>query len=235
VFNNLSLKAKAILLSGAFGILPVLGSGGLAYYFANKNLYENKVAQEELSTLNLSERINQFLFERYGDIQAIANLPAFTNPQVKAAMDTGEKNKLTNKYIELYQVYDSIAVFDLQGNVIAQSAGEALSNHKDRDYFQEVLKTKQPHISNVSISKSTGNPVVYFVAPVMDSKTGQMIGIARSRMPISNLLPLAKNLSEAGQQWYIVDNASGKIIEASESENIDQEINSFFAIFSEQS
>jgi methyl-accepting chemotaxis protein len=233
VLKNLSLKTKAIILSTAFGILPVLCSGGVAYYFTNKNLYQNKVNQQELTAVNLSDKINRFLFERYGDIQAIANLPAFSNPQVRAVINTEDKNKLINKYISLYQVYDSIAVFDLQGNVIAQSAGEPLSNHKDRDYFQEVLTTKQPYISNVSVSESTGLPVVYFVAPVMDSKTKQIIGVARSRLPITNIKPLAQILDDNNQQWYLVDNATGKIIEANDSEYIDKEIKSFFTNLSE--
>jgi uncharacterized phage infection (PIP) family protein YhgE len=233
VLNSLSLKTKAIILSTAFGILPVLCSGGVAYYFTNKNLYQNKINQQELTAVNLSDKVNRFLFERYGDIQAIANLPAFSNPQVRAVINTEDKNKLINKYISLYQVYDSIAVFDLQGNVIAQSGGEPLANHKDRDYFQKVLKTKQPYISNVSISKSTSKPTVYFAAPIIDSKTKQMIGIARSRLPITNIKPLAQILDDANQQWYLVDNATGKIIEANDSEYIDKEIKSFFANLSE--
>ncbi|VEP17269.1 Methyl-accepting chemotaxis sensory transducer [Hyella patelloides LEGE 07179] len=231
MFNKLSLKAKAIVLSSAFGILPVLGSGGLAYYFANKNLYQTKVVEKELSAINLSDKINRFLFERYADIQAVANLPAFNNADVIAAMTTQEKNKLIDKYIELYLIYNSIAVFDLEGDVIAQSAGKPLSNHSDRGYFQEVLKTKQPYMSDVTISKSTGIVAVYFVSPVIDSNTGKMIAIARSRMPISNMDRLGESLEDSSQSWHLVDNASGKIIGASQAETIGKDINSYFPIF----
>lgn len=230
MFNNLSLKAKAIVLSSAFGILPVLFSGGLAYYFANQNLYQAKIAEQQLNSINLSDKVNRFLFERYGDIQAIANLPIFSNAQVSSLINTGEKNKLINKYIDIYQVYDSIAVFDLQGNVIAQSVGEPLANHKDREYFQAVLQTKKPYISDVSISKSTGTVAVYFAAPVVDSKTGVMIAIARSRMPISNVEQLAQSLGDDGQQWYVVDNTSGNVIGSSEEEIMGKEIASNFSL-----
>lgn len=233
MFNNLSLKAKAIILSSAFGILPVLASGSIAYYFVHKNISESKVAEQELSATNLSDKINRFLFERYADIQAVANLPAFNNAQVSAVMTSVEKNKLIDKYIELYLVYDSIAVFDLQGNVIAQSAGEALPNHSDRSYFQEVLKTKQPYMSNVTISKSSGIVATYFVSPVIDSKTGKMIAIARSRMPISNLNRLGASLADSSQAWHIVNNVSGQIIGASEAETIGKDISSYFPIFTE--
>ena len=231
MFNNLSLKAKAILLSSAFGILPVLGSGGIAYYFANKNIYETKVAEQELSAVNLSDKINRFLFERYAAVQAIANLPAFNNAQVGAAMTREEKHRLIDKYIELYLIYDSIAVFDLKGNVIAQSAGKPLPNHSDRVYFQEVLKTKQPYMSDVITSKSSGLVAAYFVAPVIDSKTGNMIAIARTRMPIANLDRLGQSLEGSNQSWYVVDNVSGNIVGSSEAESIGTSTNSFFPVF----
>lgn len=231
--NKLSLKAKAILLSGAFGILPVLGSGGLAYYFANKNIVRTKVAEQELSAVNLSDKINRFLFERYADIQAVANLPAFNNASASAAMSIEEKNKLIDKYIELYLIYDSIAVFDLEGNVIAQSAGEPLPNISDRSYFQQVLETKQPYMSDAMVSPSSENMVSYFVAPVVDSQTGKTIAIARSRMPISNLDRLGASLKDSSQQWYLVDNVSDKIIGASQVEALDKDISSFLPIFTD--
>ena len=233
MFNQLSLKTKAIILSAAFGIIPVLGSGSLAYYFANKNIFNSKVAEEESIAINLSDKINRFLFERYADVQAIANLPAFNNLKASAAMTTQEKNKLIDKYIELYLIYDSIAVFDLKGNLIAQSAGKSLPNHFDRDYFQEVLKTKKPYMSNVKISKSSGIVAAYFVSPVKDTNTGKMIAIARTRMPIENLDRLTTSVSTNGQEWHIVDNVSGKFIGALEKEQIGREAADDFAIFAD--
>ena len=233
MFNQLSLKTKAIILSAAFGIIPVVGTGSIAYYFANKNIFKSKVAQEESIAINLSDKINRFLFDRYANVQAVANLPAFNNPQVSAVMTTQQKQKLIDKYVELYLVYDSIAVFDLKGNVIAQSSGDTLSNYFDRDYFQQVLKTKEPYISNAITSKSSGIIAVYFVAPVKDVNTGKMIGIARTRMPIENLDPLAATSESNGQEWHIVDNVSGTIIGALEKEQIGRETAADFAIFAD--
>ena len=235
MFNQLSLKAKAIILSATFGIIPVVATGGIAYYFANKNIFKSKVAQEESLAIGLSDKINRFLFERYADVQAVGNLPAFNNLQVSAAMTTQQKQKLIDKYVELYLVYDSIAVFDLKGNVIAQSSGDPLPNHFDRDYFQQVLKTQEPYISNAIKSQSSGIIAVYFVSPVKDVNTGNMIGITRTRMPLENLDPLAESASGNGQEWHIVDNVSGKIIEALEKEQIGRGAADDFAILADMS
>ncbi|MDJ0650216.1 MAG: methyl-accepting chemotaxis protein [Xenococcaceae cyanobacterium MO_188.B19] len=235
MFNQLSLKTKAIILSAAFGIIPVLGSGAIAYYFANKNILNSKIAEEEAVAINFSDKINRFLYDRYSNIQAIANLPAFNNLKVSAAMTTQEKNKLIDKYIELYPIYDSIAVFDLKGDVIAQSSGKPLANHYDRAYFQQVLKTKEPYMSNVTISKSSGIIATYFVSPVKDTSTGQMIGIARTRMPIENLDILGESADATGQEWYLIDNGSGKFIGSSVKEEIGKEVADEFELFAEMS
>ena len=233
MFNQLSLKAKAIILSAAFGVIPVVGTGAIAYYFANQDIFKSEVAQEESLAIDFSDKINRFLFERYADVQAVANLPAFTNPKVSAEMTTQEKQKLIDKYVELYLVYDSIAVFDLKGNVIAQSSGDTLPNHFDRDYFQQVLKTQEPYISNAITSKSSGIIAQYFVAPVKDVNTGKMIGITRTRVPMENLDRLAESTEFNGQEWHIVDNVSGKIIEALEKEQIGRSAADDFAIFAD--
>ncbi len=233
MFNQLSLKTKAIILSAAFGVIPVVVTGAIAYYFGNKDILKSTTAQEQYLAIDFSDKINRFLFERYADIQAVANLSAFNNPQVSTVMTTQEKQKLINKYVELYSIYDSIAVFDLKGDVIAQSSGDTLSNYFERDYFQQVLKSKEPYISNAITSQSSGQVVVYFAAPINDVNTGNMIGIARSRMPIDNLKDLAKSAEFDKQEWHIVDNVSGEIIGALEKQKIGTSAADDFDIFAD--
>ena len=233
MFNQLSLKTKAIVLSAAFGIIPVLGSGILAYYFANKNIFNSKVAEEEAVAINLSDKINRFLFDRYADIQVISNLPAFNNSKVSAVMTAQEKQKLIDKYVELYLIYDSIGVFDLKGNVIVQSSGEPLPNQFNQSYFQQVLKTKEPYMSDAIISESSGMLVSYFVSPVKDINNGKTIAIAISRMPIKNLDRLAASVDATGQEWHLIDNVSGKFIGASIKEEIGKEAGVEFKLFAE--
>ncbi|HCF30353.1 MAG TPA: hypothetical protein DEV81_24860 [Cyanobacteria bacterium UBA11049] len=117
------------------------------------------------------------MFERYSDIQAIANLPILNNSNAATRMTFQEKQTILNKYVQIYGVYDSIAAFDINGNLIVQSSGKTLSNHKDRDYFQQVIQTGQPVITNLETSKSTGEFVIHFAAPIKDVNTGKLIGV----------------------------------------------------------
>jgi twitching motility protein PilJ len=216
-WQRLGLRWKATLLALAIGTVPVVAMGAISYNRANQSL-TTQIQQTEISlTDTMAGKINRFIFERYGDVQVLANLPIFINPQVREITTLSEKEALLNKFINAYGVYDSIATFDIKGNVIVQSKGVPLSNHSDRDYFQQVLKTGQPVISQPSISKSTGKLVVHFATPIRERGTGQIIGVVRTSMPVETLESILSGFSEAGEEYHLAD-AAGNIILASEQE-----------------
>ncbi len=176
-WQGLSLRTKAVALAIALGTLPVLTIGATAYYFADLQLAKQIKQDKESRVKALSDEIRYFMFERYGDIQVMANLPILRNPKVQAVTTLQEREVMLNRIAQIYKVYDSIAVFDLNGNVIAQSQGKRLGNHKERKYFQQVLRTGEPVISPPEISKSTGELVIHFAAPVKDAVTDETIGV----------------------------------------------------------
>jgi hypothetical protein len=233
MFKHMPLKTKALIFAITLGTLPVLGCGAINYYFTNKNIINTENKYQEASAASLSSKVNSFLFERYGDIQAIANLPILTNPKATAEIKTEVKQKNFNKYIDIYQVYDSIAAFDLKGNVLLQSSGAPVSNHKDRNYFQQVLKTGQPVISNPEKSISTGETVIHFAAPVRDVDTGKIIAVVRSRMPLKVLDQLLADFGTNGNEWHLIDNSSGKFFAALEKEQVGRDVKSDFAVLSQ--
>lgn len=229
----MSLRNKALGFAIALGTLPVVLCGGMAYHFTNNNIKNSEIKFQESSAMSLSSKVNSFLFERYGDVQAIANLPMLTNPEATEGLTSQAKQKVINKYLDIYKVYDSIAVFDLNGNAILQSSGSPVSNHKNRDYFQQVLKTGQPVISNPNKSTSTGEEVIHFAAPVKDINTGKMIAIVRSRMPIKALDTLLVDFGKNGNEWHLIDNSTGKFFAALEEDQVGREAKSDFSVLAQ--
>jgi methyl-accepting chemotaxis protein PixJ len=214
-----SLKAKATLLAVAIGTIPVVFIGGSAYYFSNQ-AFTNQISNaEKTRAAGMADKVNRFMAERYGDVQTLSDLPAFNNPKVINVVSSSEKNALLDQFIQNYGVYDSIAVFDTNGNVVSQSAGTAVANHKDRSYFQEAVKTGKAVISQPEVSKTTGKVVIHFAAPIRNKATGQITGVVRSRMPVSALEETIKNFSENGEQYHLVD-ASGKFFVALEKDQV---------------
>lgn len=226
-FQKLSLNTKATVLAIAIGTLPTLVIGAIAYSFANNSINQQITQAQEAETIGLIDKINRYMQGRYGDVQVLANLPFLTNPQVRQVTSTQEKQAVLDAIIKAYKAYDSIAVFDLEGNVIVQSTGEPLENHKDREYFQDALKQNTAVISQPDKSKSTGVVSIHIAAPVKDTATGQNIGLVRARMPLKSLNETIKNYGFEGHEYHLLDQ-SGKTFLATENDEVGRDAKADF-------
>jgi methyl-accepting chemotaxis protein PixJ len=205
-----NLQTKATILAIALGTIPLALVGTGAYLVTNNALNKEVELTQKRSATEAIDKVNRFMFERYGDVQVVANLPTLRNSQIASLVSRQEKQQTLDQYAKTYGVYDSIAVFELNGNVIVQTSGEFVGNHADRDYFQEVLKTDRPVISQPNISKSTGKSVVHLAAPIKDSVTNKTIAIVRMRMPVEFVENLLKGYEVDGIDYHLYD-TTGKI------------------------
>lgn len=218
-WGRLGLKSKAMILAMVLGTAPVVGIGATAYYFANESLTKQLTQSQQTTAIQLGDKISRFMAERSGDIQIIASLPIVKNPKVRAITTLEEKEATLNRFLDAYLQYDSIAVFDLKGDTIAQSLGNPLGNHRNRSYFQEALKTGQSVMSAPEISKSTGKIVIHFAAPIKDQVSGKIVAVVRTRMPINRLNDVIKGFGTHGNQYHVIDK-SGKFFLATEKEQV---------------
>ena len=223
--RQFKLSTKSIILSIAIGTLPVLGMGAIAYIFGSKLITKQIIASQENTAINLSDKVNNFIGQRYGDIQILSSI-SFSNPTEAPRKAGAEKSSKISKVdtstiniktkvsldrlIENSNVYDSVAIFDLNGQVIIQSSGESLSPEKKLIYFQEVIKQNTPIISQPETVKNIGT-VIYIAAPIKDAVAGDTIGIVRTRMPIKALKKVIKDYIDDTHQYYFLD-ATGKIL-----------------------
>lgn len=218
-WQRLSLQTKAILAAVAIGTLPVLVVGSFAYLTADQSITAKITETDKSNAATMSRKVSRFMFERYGDIQVLTNLPILRNAKVKEIVPIEDREKILTRFAETYGVYDSIAMFDLNGDVVVQSSGTPLKNHRDRSYFQEALKTGKPVVSQPDISKSTGKVSVHFAAPVRDAQSQQIIGVVRSRMPVAYLNDVIKEFGANQQEYHLID-AEGKFFLATEENQI---------------
>ncbi len=225
-WQRLGLTQKAVALAIALGTAPVILTGFTAYHFANQQFTQEISRTKTALAVGMEDKVKRFMGERYADIQVLAALPSVANPAVRDKIPPSEKQASLNQYVEAYKIYDSIAIFDLKGNVITQSQGDPLGNHSDRVYFQEVLKTNQPVISSPEVSQSSGKFVIHFAAPIRDSVTGKTIGVVRSRMPLTALEQLVKNFGTGGDEFYLMESGAGTVFLANEKnkENKDAQV-----------
>ncbi|WP_310427500.1 methyl-accepting chemotaxis protein [Chamaesiphon sp. VAR_48_metabat_135_sub] len=212
-WGKLSVKTKVTLLAIALGLGPIATIGTLSYSQIDNALRAQTVQTQKTRAAAIADKLNRFVFERNGDVEILAAQPIFANPKLAALTPSESKDSLLNQYVNSYQVYDSIAIFDITGKLISQSKGESLTkiNHLKRQYFQDVLKTGKTVISSPEASKYTGKISVFFAAPIKDTSTGQIVGVVRTRTPVDRLAAPLKDFQSKHEDYHISDNRTGKI------------------------
>lgn len=204
LWQRLSLKAKATALAVFIGVTPTIGIGTAAYFFANQSVSQKIIANKAATTSQISAKVASYMRERYGDIQIMSSLDIFIDSNLRGSTTKQAKQAALDKFVDAYTIYNSIAFFDLKGNVMAQSSGKALGNHGDRSYFQAAVKSGKPYISQPLLSTSSGGISVYTANVVRDRATGKPIGVVRARMPVTFLEDLLKGI-DGHENGYLVD------------------------------
>lgn len=216
--KNLSLRIKAIVFAIALSTIPVILTGVMTYLFATQNLTNCVIKYQESRAIATAHEVSNFLFERYLDVQELANLGILNDPRVRNTTSTSQKQALLDKFVKQGEGYDSIAVADLQGNTILQSSGEPIVDLEKRDYFQEVIKTNRPTVVQPRKSFITGEYAFFAASPVVDLKTGKTIAVIRTRTPTTyleqsfdeNKNKLTKSSEGFKQEEYLLIDGNGK-------------------------
>jgi methyl-accepting chemotaxis protein PixJ len=205
-----SLRTKAITFAFAMGTLPVLLVGALNYYLVNQSTIKEITHFKQEKARLLADNINHFMLRQYGAIQLISKLTFLQNRNLKEAINREPIQTRLSNYLDIEDGDKSIAVFDLNGELISESKGQSIPNQKDQEYFQAVLKTNKPSISQPLKTPSIEKAEIYFTAPVKDTQTGQALYIIRISMPVKSLVK-AIQISQISQDNYDLIDAYGQI------------------------
>jgi len=228
-FNSFSFKTKAIGVAVLLSTAPVMGIGVLAYVVVHDGLQTSETEQQQYVAESFKGNLIRFMILRRKDIQSLSVASVLTNPKLRASSSVAEIETYLDRFADTYKFYDSIMVFDLQGNPLYASKGSPRVNHSDRTYFQATLKTGKAQITSAGISKSSGKFVYHITSPIRDTSTGQLIGVVRARMPVKSLNVLAKAFGETKNlnKWHILDRNLNKFILAQEEDRIGRAGNNF--------
>ncbi|KJH69953.1 methyl-accepting chemotaxis protein [Aliterella atlantica] len=223
-WQRTSLRTKMTLAALALGVLPVAAIGTLAFNLADRQIINQVTTTKEAGASAVGQQIAIIMRERYADIKTLAELNIIYNPSGRENTPYQEKQAQLDEIVADSQFYDGIAVADLKGNIILKSSGENATTLSDRNYFQTVVKTKKPVITEPQISKVTKIASVFVAAPVFDSASGQFIAVVRTRTPVENITKILKDFAANGQEYFILD-SSGKVILANDKARIGKEAN----------
>ncbi len=219
-WQALGLQTKTAVISVAAIAIPLIALGGFAYIYVGKNITESTRQKQAESANGLAYRVAYFMRDRYADIQVLAQLSFLTNAKARDVVSTDEQKKILSTYISSYLVYDSIAVYRLDGSLIVDVSPEPPpANISQRPYFQTVLKTDKPFISQPEPSVVTKKVSVLIAAPVKDSVTGKTIAVIRSRMQASEIEKIIKDFGDGANQYHLSESDKSFFI-AKEQEQV---------------
>ncbi|NJL51473.1 MAG: hypothetical protein HC930_03305 [Hydrococcus sp. SU_1_0] len=176
----------------------------VAYGFANNSMVKQITTAEQKAASEVANKVAFYMRERFGDIQIMSKLTILTNSQLRGTTSVKDKQAALDSFIKAYGIYDSVALADLQGNVVAQSTGKTLPNSRNRSYFQAALKADGPTLSQPMLSEGSDVLAVYLASPVKDQATGKTIGVMQARLPVKYLRDVILAVDQ--EENYLLDN-----------------------------
>jgi methyl-accepting chemotaxis protein PixJ len=220
------LRRKAIAFFIAIATLPVFGLGAVTHYLVKQSISKEISNVKQANAIDIFDNINRFLMVRKEELELFANLDFLANPKLREITTPVNKQIQLNNWQQIYKIYESIAIFDLNGEVLLQTKGERIPNQQVQEYFQAVLKTNRPYISH-SLSTKSPEGYIYLVAPVKDKVTRSTISIIRAVISVKSLEKAINNPLTVQDKYSLID-SSGKIFIATNKNYLGRKFTEIF-------
>jgi signal transduction histidine kinase/CheY-like chemotaxis protein len=158
-----------------------LGIGVLALYYVETRLVNRAGEALQLSAVEIADKLDRLLYERYGDVQLMAE--AFSR-----IPDAPSRSVYLSWMKRFYPIYLWLAVTDEKGNiVVATDASSIGQNVSLRPWFQAARRDKGVVIGDVEPYATLGGiDAVAFTAPIR-GPNGQFRGIVTTRVGLPAL------------------------------------------------
>ena len=222
---KLNLFSKIILMSIMFIVIPVSIISGIGM-----NVFSNSIEDITITNMKSSARNKQDLLqsiiegtksEAYAHSQYEAAQKLLSDINKAGNTTTGseiEKNqKLVSEYLKGILtrnngLYENLFFTDNKGIVVADAKdGSALGvDVGTRDYFTKASTTGETAISDVVISKATGNPSLVVAVPLYDNDT--FVGVFGIPMDFNQLTQLLIERTDGVNFNYFILNSQGVVI-----------------------
>ncbi len=163
-------------------VVGVLVHGAVAVHQLENQTLEAAGRSLTRVAVDIADKLDLLLFERYGDIQTIAKSEVFHGRDVHTI------NNYLDLFKKAYPIYRWIAVTDRQGRIIAASNRSNVGEDRSREtWFQDVRDTGGIHIQDAERSLDAGGILaVAFSAPILDADA-KFLGAVTARVGLPDL------------------------------------------------
>ncbi|NET10909.1 MAG: hypothetical protein F6K16_40735, partial [Symploca sp. SIO2B6] len=210
-WRNLNIRSKTTALAIALGTVPVIIVGTFSYFVSERAIVREISTIQRSQAIETQKLINIFMRDRFIDIKTLAELDIFTDADLRETSTQTERTEIIERFkSQAGGIYNSIGVFDLNGDVLAETSGaKPLGNHINRTYIQQAQDVNGAVLGQPAISSSSGIFSVYAASVIKDKETNEVVGYVRTRVPVEVLENLLKGVLAEGptrKDLYLLDN-----------------------------
>ena len=204
-----SLQIKLVMLFTILATVLLIIVGFL--FFISTKQAINFSKEKEFTTLaeETSNKIERYMFERYGDIQVMVTSPLLR----KGQMNKEVKLQYLNSVRNAYKAYDYILITDVAGKIELFSGKP--QNDDDYKKFLPVVLKGDNFVSDFTYFPDTKSYGVYYSSPIID-ENNKITGAVVERMNFNAISDIVKNVHLGIKGYaYIIDNNGSSIFEPS--------------------
>jgi len=205
--KDYSIKLRLITFFTVVSIILFTAVG--LVFFRSTKIAVNSSKEKEIITLaqETANKIERFLFERYGDIQVMENSPILKRNDISKSM----KLEYLESVRKAYETYDFILTTNIKGE-IEIAAGNIGNDTNYKKWIQTVLHNKI-YVSNFIYLPNEKTYVIYMAAP-LKGIDGNVTGAVIERINFSSIRDIVKNvtLGKTGYAYLANNDNNTKLI-----------------------
>ncbi|MGQ9472763.1 MAG: methyl-accepting chemotaxis protein, partial [Candidatus Caldatribacteriaceae bacterium] len=191
-----SIKIKLLLWFMVLSIVPLVALTYYAITSFQRNIMEENQKQALTIAKSTASAIEAWIQEKMGRLERIAQLEELKNLDSQTIVPLLKIFHRTDPQSEMY-------FFALE-NGDAWTSLDSQANVGDRAYFQKAKTTGKPQVSEMLVSKATGNKIVVIAYPlIQEGQFRGIIGITADTKTLKELVSSVR-LGKTGY-GYLVD------------------------------
>jgi methyl-accepting chemotaxis protein len=199
--KNIRTRLLILLLPLIFVILA--GLSGASYYISKQALTQSVNETAASVGTDYSYRVKSDIEVMLAQLDGLSNMP-----DIRAGADKEQMVRSMAEAKKRLGNFDVITYIALDGAGI-NDGGQTVS-YSDRDYFKQVVETKQSVISDPIKSKATGKLAIVLAVPVMNQS--QLTGVVIGTFSMERLSNMIKDMKFLATGYGQISDNSGVII-----------------------
>jgi PAS domain S-box-containing protein len=182
-----SIRTRLVLVFLAVALIPLILGAALNLGMAYSTLTENRDKALVGAAAQTAELVDSFILDNLSTVRSQATLPYLSEYlEIPAALRRGSAQETRSIHIlDSFRYRDpegisSYALFDREGNRLLDTHGQTGREKLYKKWFEESIRTGQPHVSSIMMSGQTGSASLFFSSPLRDS-SNRITGLIRVR------------------------------------------------------